>query len=212
MARSMRVRTFGIVVVALILHGCATKVQVPPRLELAAWSTIGIVGFGGDADAELAELATGRFLQMLHHAQPGVRILELGPEARLLSELGHSELDFEAIRALGARFGVDALFIGALELSQLKPDVRLSQGLTSVRAAANVNGRLATKLLETRSGASVWSRSAHASANVARIGASTGGGLPSFRVGDPRDAYAGLVPQLVDQLGHDFYPTWTKQR
>jgi hypothetical protein len=196
----------------LIALGCATRVQVPPRVELADWSTIGIVGFDSRAHPELAELVTGQFLQMLHGAQPGARLLELGPEGRLLAEVGHRRLDFEAVRALGERYGVDAVFTGVLDVSELKPDVRLGQALNSVRASANVNGTLATKLLETRSGAAVWSRSARASANVARIGASAGGGLPSFRVGDPSDAYAGLVPQLVDQLSGDFHPTWTRQR
>lgn len=196
----------------LVAAGCATRVQVPPRVELASWGTIGIVQFAGGSDPELAELATREFQRMLHAAQPGARILELGAEKRLLGEVGHDELDFEAVQALGDRFGVDAVFTGTLELSELKPDVRLGQAFTSVRAAANVNGRLTTRLLEAVSGATVWSGSSTASANVARVGASTEGGLPSFRVTDPRDVQAGLVPTLVDRLHHDFHPTWTRQR
>jgi hypothetical protein len=212
MQRSIRIRTLQVVIAILVAAGCATKVQVPPRVELSEWNTIGIVEFGGAADPELADLATAQFVQMLHAAQPGTRILELGPEKRLLSELGHDELDFEVVRAVGERFHVDAVFTGALEMSEVKPDVRIGRAFTSVRASANVNGRLATKLLETRSGAIVWSRNSRATANVARVGIPPGGGIPSFRVGDPNEAYAGLVPQLVDQLRYDFYPTWTKQR
>lgn len=211
MPQSIRIRTPQAVVAILLAAGCATKVQVPPRVELAEWDTIAIVEFTGAADPELGDLATGQFVQMLHAAQPGAHILELGPEKRLLSQLGHDELDFEAVRALGERFHVDAVFTGALEMSNVKPNVRLGQALTSVRASANVNGRLATKLFETRSGAVVWSSGALATANVARVGVGVGGGIPSFRVGDPSEAYAGLIPQLVDQLRHDFYPTWTKQ-
>jgi hypothetical protein len=46
---------------------------------------------------------------------------------------------------------------------------------------------------------------------VARVGVPEGGGTPSFRVGDPQDAYADLVPQLVSKLRHDFYPTWSRR-
>jgi hypothetical protein len=209
---SLPLRRLAIVVALLLTHGCATRVQVPPRVTLASWDTVGIVQFAGSSAPRLTDLATGEFVRMLHAAQPGARILELGPEARLLDEIGHRELDFEAVRALGDRFGVDAVFTGTLEMSELKPDVRLGQAFTSVRAAANVNGRLSTRLLETRSGAGAWSGSATASANVARVGASTDGGLPSFRVTDPRDAQAGLIPTLVDHLHHDFHPTWRKER
>lgn len=216
MQRSIGLRICRLVVALQVgAAGCATRVevpavQVPPRIELADWGTIGIVSFGGDADPELARLATEQFAQMLHDAQPGARLLELGPERRLLSDLGRAELDFQAVRAIGDRFQLDAIFTGTLETSELKPKLRLGQAFSSVRASANVHGRLRTKLLETLSGAVVWSRSAEATANVARLGVPTAGGLPSFRVGDPGEAYAGLVPELVDQLGGDFHPTWER--
>ena len=122
----------------LLALGCASSVQMPPRVDLGQWDLIGIVDFGGDDDPELASRATGQFVQMLQAAQPGARILELGPEKRILSEVGHEELDFEAMRALGERYEVDAVFTGGLELSNVKPDVRFGESLTSVRAAANV--------------------------------------------------------------------------
>jgi hypothetical protein len=199
------------VALLLVAFGCATRVLVPPRVDLGQWDTIGIVDFGSGGDPALGRLATSQFVQMLQDAQPGVRILELGPEQRILADLGRDTLDFEAVRALGERFPVDALFTGALELGDVRPSVRLGRELASVRAAADVNGRLATKLLETRSGAVVWSRSAQASANVARVGVRSDGSVPSVRVGDPEDARAGLVPHLVAGLGSDFYPSWQNQ-
>jgi hypothetical protein len=194
----------------LILSACASKVQVPPRVVLSEWGTIGIVSFQGGADPELAHMATARFVQMLQSAQPGARILELGSEHRVLSEVGHGQLDFEAVRALGSRFEVDALFWGDLEIGTAQPSVRFGEAFTSANARADVSGQLATKLLETRSGATVWSRSSSASANVARIGVSDAG-LPSFGVTDPARAYEGLVHQLVANLGGDFHPRWEKR-
>lgn len=204
---------FGPIHLALLVTalGCATRTQLPPRVDLGEWDLIGIVQFSGGDDAELAGLATGQFVQMLQAAQPGARILELGPEQQVLSELGHEKLDFEAMRAMRKRYDVDAVITGGLELSSVEPDLRFGDSLRSVRAAANVNGQLATKLLETRSGATVWSRTTQATANVARLGVPSDGETPSFQIGRPGDAYAELVPQLVANLRHDFYPTWRKR-
>jgi hypothetical protein len=99
-----------------------------------------------------------------------------------------------------------------MELGVVRPKLRLDDAVSSVRARADVDGRLATKLFETGSGATVWSRGASATANVARLGVHAGGGLTSFQMLDPNEAYAGLVPELVAGLADDFYPTWQRQR
>jgi hypothetical protein len=184
-----------------------SRVQIPPRLELADWGTIGIVDFAGGADAALGERATREFVQMLMAAQPDARIIELGDSRRVLAELGHGTLDFEAARALGERYRVDAVFTGTLELGKAKPQIRIGQALASMRARADVTGQLDAKLLETSSGAVVWTRSSSATANVASVGVPPGG-LPSFSAKDPADAHAGLIRQLVSELRYDFYPTW----
>lgn len=203
--------TLCLLLVTAALAACVSKrVQVPPRVDLTAWPAIGIVDFAAQGDPALAAHATARFVEMLHEAQPGARILELGPEQRLLEKVGRDQLDFESVRAIGERFGVEAVFTGALELSEVKPSVRFGEAFASLRAQANVNGRLATKLLETRSGAVVWSRSAGASENVARLGLD-GDTKPSFRLGDPADAVDALLGRLVSQLTPDFHPTWRKQ-
>jgi hypothetical protein len=185
-------------------------VQLPPRVDLAEWDTIGIVGFGGDAEAELSTLATREFVQMLHAAQPGVRILELGSEVRVLAEMGHAELDHAAVRAIGDHYEVDAVFAGDLELGAVEPIVRLGKTFSSLRARADVTGQLATRLLETRSGATVWSRSSRATGSVARLGVEEGG-MPTFGARDPSDVQAGLVGQLVQELGDDFHPSWQER-
>lgn len=197
----------------LLAQGCASdrvQVQVPPRVDLAAWPMIGIVEFHGVAEPELASLATSQFVQMLLAAQPGTRILELGSERRVLAEVGHSELDFSAARAIGEHFGVDAIFTGALVLGAPKPSVLLGQSFESIDARAGVGGRLDVRLLEARSGASVWSGSATASAPVARLGVAEGIGT-SFGVSDPRDAYTVVVRLLAQEQRYDFHPTWHEE-
>ena len=76
-----------------------------------------------------------------------------------------------------------------------------------MRARVDVTGQLLAKLLETNSGALVWSRSSSGKVNVASLGLPTAG-LPSFGAKDPADARAGLVQSLVGELRYDFYSTW----
>jgi len=194
----------------LAAQGCATKVHVPPRVDLGAWHTIGLVEFSGGSEPLLRNLATRDFMQRLQAAQPGVRIVELGSRQRVLREVGHSELDFESVRAIGKRFEVDAVFMGDLDLSDVMPSVAVGRSFASLEARADVNGQAAAKLLETRSGATVWSRTSSASANVARIGLRYGV-IPTFGASDPSDVQAGLVHQLVTALTGDFYWRWEKQ-
>jgi hypothetical protein len=213
-SRLARVCLLGALVLSV---GCAgnpqrppvqvSQVQVPPRLDLGEWGAIGIVEFDGGSDPKLAEQTTRRFVQMLQAAQPGARILELGDERRVLTKLGHDELDFEAVRALGERYRVDAVFTGLLELGEVKPQIRFGQALAALRARADVTAHLSAKLLETHAGALVWSRSSTAKANVARLGVPISG-LPSFGAKDPTDTHAGLIQRLVAELRYDFYPTW----
>lgn len=199
-----------LLVVLFVATGCASqKTRVAPRVDLTEFRSVGIVGFGADDDDELAELATRQFLQMLQNAQPDARIVELGSERRVLSEVRRRELDFEAARALGERYGVEAVFAGGLELSRMKPRVEFGESFSSVNASAHVNGELGARLFETRSGATVWTRNATASADVASIGVPEGG-TPTFGAQDPSEVQAGLVRQLVADLRHDFYPTWRR--
>ena len=208
MGSNTRARAARGIVALLCLQGCAhDQVEVPARIQLARWPTLGIVEFHSPAEPELGSLATSQFVEMLHAAQPGTAILELGSERHVLDEVGRDALDFEAARAIGERFGVDAVFAGELVFDAPKPRVRLGDAFESIDASAEVNGRLATRLLDARSGASVWSDSSTASAPVARFGLAEGAG-PTFGVSDPRDARLDLVRLLVSLQRYDFFPSW----
>jgi len=194
----------------LSLAACPSKVLVPPRLDLGPWPRLGIIEFHHGPDPALGRLATREFIQMVQAAQPGSRILELGTEDHVLSQVRHTELNFDALKAIGDRFEIDAIFVGDLDLTGARPSLRVGNAMTSMKARADVTGVLTGRLLETRSGATVWSRSSKVSANVARVKIAKDQ-LPSFGVTDPRRVSAGLVPQLVYHLRHDFYASWQKQ-
>lgn len=210
MDRCIRLLATCLLGALLAALGCATKIQVPPRVDLSAWHSIALIEFSGAPELVLGNLATSEFMQRLQAAQPGVRIVELGSQQRVLREVGHGELDFESARAIGERFEVDAIFVGDLDLSEVKPSVAVGRAFASLEARVDVNGQAAAKLVETRSGATLWSRTSSASANVARIGLRYGV-IPTFGASDPSDVHAGLVHQLITDLTGDFYWRWEKQ-
>lgn len=211
MARRIGIAAASLAVLLAALAGCAEKVLAPPRVSLQSWRTLGIVEFSGGAEPGLGVLATQEFMEALQAAQPGARILELGPESKVLAEVNSVGLDFEAIRAVGEHYGVDAVFVGRVELGSVKPNVQFGQAFSTMEARADLQGELSARLMETSSGATVWSRSTTGSANVAHLGV-PGQGLPVFGASDPSDVRGNLVRQLVANATPDFYSHWVKKR
>ena len=96
----------------LALTACAAKmvtVTVPPRMELSTYPSIGVIEFVSPQSGTIGADATREFIANIHSAQPGVRILELGSQAKILQDVGHAEMDFRAIRAIGQKYGVAAV-------------------------------------------------------------------------------------------------------
>lgn len=195
----------------LILAACSSpKVLAPPRLDLGSYGTIGMVVFSSNAAGDLSGYATRRFLQSVQTAQPGVRVLELGDEARVLSAINHESLDFEAMRALGEKWGLAAVFAGHLDVSEVKPRVKLATAIQSMSVHADVKATLSARLVETESGATVWTRGTTAQAPIAHISIVSHG--PSeFRATDPDQAYGKLVHTLVSRVTDDFWSHWQRQ-
>jgi hypothetical protein len=177
--------------------------MLPPRVDLADYGTIGMIALSSDASPPLPHFATAKLLQAIQSAQPGRPILEIGSERDAVAAVGRETLDLESIRALGERYRVQAIFVGSLEVTDLKPQVRLSSLLTSVNARADVEATLSARLLETSSGATVWTRSARAREPVAHVGLRSNGPV-KFGAQDPEDAYAKLVQGLVQTITSDF--------
>jgi hypothetical protein len=191
--------------------GCASKNQVlvPPRLDLARYGAIGIVEFSATSAPGHGPQATTQFVQMLQEAQPGAPILELGSRSEVLARVDMRELDFDAIRAIGDAYRVDAVFTGEVEMSEVKPNVQFGRSLTSMTAQASIKGQLTARLMETRAGATVWSKISESSANLARVG--VGGGLPTFGVTAREDVESGLVGNLVSNISYDFNSHWVTE-
>jgi hypothetical protein len=194
----------------VLLPGCASKVLVPPRVDLGIYRLLGIIVFTSNATGGLAEYATHEFMETVQGAQSGVRILELGDERQVLHAIGHDELDFEAMRAIGEKWGVDAVFAGHLELDAVKPDLKLTTVVKSMSLRAEVEASLRTRIVETASGATVWTGGAEGKAPVAHVSVVSRG---PFDLGarDPETAYGDLVHALASRVTGDFRSRWERQ-
>ncbi len=195
----------------LMLTACASeKVLVPARIDLGAYPTVGIVVFSSNTRGNLEEYATQKFMQTVQAAQPGVRILELGSEERVLAAIEHDALDFEAVRAIGEKWGVQAVFTGHLDVTGVKPRLELATVIKTMSMRADVEASLRARLIEAGSGATVWTRSSSGQAPVAHVRVVARGPV-DFGASDPEQAYGKLVQRLVSRVSHDFYSHWERR-
>lgn len=204
MKRALVVLFAGLVV---LTAGCAgTKYQtvmVPPRVDLTEHDIIAVVQFDSDSEGELGPLATRRFTDLARRDQGLVRMLHVddGPESR----------DANAMKDVGERHGARSMFVGRVEISDVRPNVSIAQTLRSGSLTANVDATLTVELVETESGASIWSASARASRTIGHVSVFDGKHF-TFDAEDPEQAYGALVDALVSQVTSDFQAHWIRQR
>lgn len=195
----------------LLLLGCARpKVQVPPRMDLRGVGTIGLIQVDCETPRPLGRYPTHRLLSSIQASQPGVALLELGSEEEVLAEVGHAQLDFRAVQAIGAYFKVDAVLVGRLELTAPRPKLQLSNGFQSLRAEARVEGMFHTRLLRTDNGATVWSAASRGSRSLAQLRAARKGSF-DLDTGDLDDPYTPLIGSLVHEATRELRPTWERR-
>lgn len=208
-----RVRCMVVLMAALALLACSrtVTVKVPPRVDLKGFATIGVVDFAARPPGELAGEATQRLLGQLQAAQPGARFLELGSREQVLREVGRSELDYRAVRAIGERYGVAAVLSGSVEVSEPRPDLALSPNLASVSAQAKIDGKMSAKLWESASGATVWTNSSWGSWSVGRVSIA-GNGAASADFRHPQEQSNEIVMALIKALCGDFWPTYERRQ
>jgi len=186
--------------------GCSSTVlvTVPPRMDLKGYGTLGVVDFTSNSGLGSAR-ATQQLQEQIQSAQPGTRFIELGSRETLLAAVGRNQLDADAAKRIGKKYGVDAVFLGEIAYSDPKTDVRVND-LTKLDAGlrTEVRGDISARLVETASGASVWSNSGWVRRQLGRLNVSENGVSGSMSKSDPREE---MVPALVYQLTYDFRPT-----
>lgn len=196
-----------------MLWGCSHTVQVPvpPRVELQSFGTLGLVEFASNSSPVIDAQITREFESHIHAAQPGTRIVELGTRESLLAAVGGRQLDAQTLRRIGEKYGVDAIFLGSVNYSEPRADVKLTDA-TKLEGGVRieVRGDISGKLVETRTGASVWSSSAWARRQLGRLNLSAEQGVSgAMRGSNPREE---MVPVLVYHLTEDFRPSTVRQQ
>lgn len=183
--------------------GCAsTKTPIPPRIDLQSFGTVGLVGFSSNVKGQLQTLASQDFLQTVQALQPEVPVLELGDEETVLRAIGRDRFDSAAVYAIGKQFNVDAVILGHLEVTNVRPRIGASQVLTRTDVKAGVAAALATRVAETAQGATVWAGTARSKETVLKVEVQQG--KFSFEATDPQAAYGRLIQPLVRRVTQDF--------
>lgn len=202
-------RLIAAALLALAIQGCTERVLVPPRIDLKQHEVVGIIEFDCSGKGELAPFLTDRFVDAIRRDQELVRIVRLGTSAEVLADIGQARLDRNAFKEIGQKHQVETIFTGKLVVSDVKPSVAIGHSLTHFGVSADVDATLDTQMVETATGASLWSRSARA---VERIGGVEIFGKKSFTfdADDPENAYGRLADSLVEAVTHDFRCRWIR--
>lgn len=185
---------------------------VPPRVNLGQYQAIGLVTFGSkNADQELRDYCTQEFLRTLQEAQPGTRVIELGTEQEVFASAGTKKWDKATLQSTQDMHGVDVMVVGRFEVKQAGPEIELSTFTKTLSVEQNVDATLSTKLVETQSGATLWSDSSKTRATVA--GATFNHrGKGGFGATDPKAVYGEMVGCLVNEVVDDFRVTYISRR
>jgi hypothetical protein len=210
-----KVARFAAVLLSIAaLWGCSSTVTVPvpPRVDLQGFGTLGLVEFSSNATPSINAQTTREFGTHIHAAQPGTRIVKLGSRESLLAAVGRRELDAQALRKIGAKYGVEAIFVGTLNYSEPRTEVMVTD-IARLEGGVQVDlrGDINIELMETRSGASMWSSSAWARRQLGQMKVSAEQGVSGGMRGasNPREE---MVPSLVYHLTEDFRPTSVRQK
>jgi hypothetical protein len=193
----------------LATQGCTERVLVPPRIDLKQHEVIGVIEFDCSGKGELGPFLTHRFVDAVRRDQQLLRIVRLGTAAEVLADIDQSRLDRNAFKAIGQKHELKTVFTGNVVVSDVKPSVAIGQSLAHFGVSADVDATLTAQMVETDTGASLWSRSARA---VERIGGVEIFGDKSFTfdADDPENAYGRLGDSLVEAVTHDFQCHWIR--
>ena len=206
-------RTYTVIlaITGLLSFACAKRnvIELPPRVDLHEFTTIGIIQFESTAKGNLSAFATQRFIESLQESQPGVRVLELGKASEIEGLDNSGRIDHRAVKKIGDKYHVDAIVVGDLLVKEVRPRVDILKSITTMSVAADVDAGLIARLLETEQGATVWTRSTNATRTVAQVGLS--GKTVQFDAKHPESAYGELVNALVYDITYDFRPSYVRE-
>jgi hypothetical protein len=205
-----------ITLLLVVTFGCGgvarqyRTVQIPPRVDLRQHEMIGLIEFDSKEESELASLTSKRFVDMARRDQGLVRMIDLGTVEDAMRAVGQESWNPETFKAIGRTMNVQTILIGELKISDPKPRVNIGAALRSGSVDAEIKVVLEVQLIETATGASLWSRTAQRGKSIGHI--SGGKGQPLMvGVEDPERAYADLIESLVAEVTKDFHVSWERR-
>jgi hypothetical protein len=179
-------------------------------MDLKSYGTLGIVEFGSNSDRTINAHATRQFQEQIQAAQPGTRFIELGTREAMLTAVGGRQLDLEALKKIREKYGVAAIFLGDIVYSEPRTDVKLAD-LTKLEGGvrAEIRADISSRLVETTTGASVWSSSSWVRRQLGQLNVSAEHGVSgAMSKSNPREE---MMPALVHHLARDFRPSSVRQ-
>ncbi|MHB9029042.1 MAG: hypothetical protein ACYC9O_09750 [Candidatus Latescibacterota bacterium] len=199
-----RLFIFGMLMVFVALTAaCGSKVMIPPRIDLKQHEIVGIVDFKFSFEGELGVFATRKFTEKIRQDQGIIRIVQLGPENEVLKSIRQGSLSQAAFRELGKEREINTVITGELIISGVRPNVGITPGFGYIGISAEVDATLTVQLIETSTGASLWSSSASETKSLGSISIFEGRDI-AFNADDPEKAYGKLVNSLVNEVTKDF--------
>jgi hypothetical protein len=151
-----------------------------------------------------------QFEEQVQEAQPGTRFLELGSRDAVLAGVASSEFNPESLRRIGQKYGVKAVVLGEVVYSEPRTDIKVAD-ITRLEGGvrSELRADIAGRLLETTSGASVWTRSAWTKRQLGALNLSAERAVSgSLAKADPREE---MLKTLVYHLTHDFRPSSVRE-
>ena len=192
--------------VACMAAACAgthyRTVMVPPRVDLSAHEIIAVVEFDSSNEGQLGPLATRRFTDLARRDQGLVRMMNV--------DLDVHDRNTAALTQLAKSHGAQTILVGSLKVSDVRPNLNISNTLRSGSLTANVDATLTVDLIESATGASIWSASARATRTIGHISVLNGKHF-TFDAEDPEQAYGDLIDALVTQATSDFRGTYVRE-
>ena len=207
--------SFGLIIflllTTLIFQNCAPKIWVEPRIDLNQHGNLGMTKFSSNARGNLSNFASQKFIETLQFAQSGIEVLELGSIQQTLMEINRDQWDFQAVQDVGEYYGIQSVFVGDMNIGEIKPKIGLLILPSMINIKAEVEATLTIRLLDTNSGATLWTGSAQVSETVAGITV-IGGGPYIFDAQDKNKAYGRLVNKLLQIVTDDFRSHQVRKR
>ncbi len=198
-----------LIIVLFLISGCGPRVMVPPEIDLTEYEVLGLIDFSSNMEGNHDEYATQKFLEAITENQKGIRIIELGSEDEILESLNQEKINSKAVKVIGEQYSVKTLIIGDLDISNVRPKIDILSLTKYMSFSAEVKASLSVRLLETNSGATIWTSSSQDEADVAHVSIISGN-LFSFNATDPDEAYGDLIDKLVRDVTKDFRVTYKR--